>query len=238
MYIVCDTKTCLCWSCHSHICCSTLKLFILAGATQPKSMLHSQQWHLDYWHVMACQLTAVLAPLKAWHGLTAGAHHKRTRSICLATRSIGIQDAELCFVIVPSVVDLHSTKQLMFSYNCTRLSNAVLGMSGMVGWLEISCSTVNVVVTNVMLKISSKSWKLKNCSYTLRDCHTCAAWCNKLSRLVNTAEADWTSLPADTLCGSKHNVSKKQPWTQRHQPAGRGTDINKHVCSSRACNHI
>ena len=61
---------------------------------------------------MACQLTAVLAPLKAWHGLTAGAHHKRTRSICLATRSIGIQDAAACFVVVSSVADLHAITRL------------------------------------------------------------------------------------------------------------------------------
>ena len=90
-----------------------LKLLLLAGATQPKSMLHWQQWHLNCWHVMACQLTAVLAPLKAWHGLTAGAHHKRTRSICRATRSIGIQDAAACFVLVSSVADLHSIKRLI-----------------------------------------------------------------------------------------------------------------------------
>ena len=61
---------------------------------------------------MKRQLTAVLTPLRGWHGLTAGAHHKRTRSICRATRSIGIQDAAACFVLVPSVVDLHSIKGL------------------------------------------------------------------------------------------------------------------------------
>jgi hypothetical protein len=84
-------------------------------------------------------------------------------------------------------------------------------MSGMVGWLGTSRSTVDAVVTDVMLKISSESWKLKICSYVLLDCqHSC------LMQQAKQVEADWTSLSADAMCGSKHNTSKKQPWTQQH----------------------